>query len=99
MTVYLGYGEKCEKSANFGLLLEVIKMMFCHFGTTEIYTNLQFFLVLTTNVKNKEKVLKIQILKSSKKKQIILFYAIVHKANGLELTGSFRHAAFLFVHT
>ncbi len=28
-----------------------------------------------------------------------IFYAFVQTANGLELMGSFRHAALLFVHT
>ena len=34
-----------------------------------------------------------------KNRPTILFYAFVHTANGLELMGSFRHAALLFVHT
>ncbi len=33
-----------------------------------------------------------------KNRPTILLYAFVHMANGLELTGSFRHAALLFVH-
>ena len=36
---------------------------------------------------------------SEKNRLIILFYALVHTAKGLELIGSFRHAALLFVHT
>ncbi len=35
---------------------------------------------------------------SEKNRPIILFYAFVHTANGLELMGSFRHDALLFVH-
>ena len=32
----------------------------------------------------------------NKNRPIILFYALVHTANSLELMGSFRHAALLF---
>ncbi len=38
-------------------------------------------------------------IKIYRKNRPILFYAIVHTANGLYLMGSFRHAALLFVHT
>ncbi len=36
---------------------------------------------------------------SEKNRPIILFYAFVHTANGLEPMGSFRYAVLLFVHT
>ena len=48
-----------------------------------------------TNKKTKTK----KKQKQKKNRPIILFYSFVHTANGLELMGSFIHAALLFVHT
>ncbi len=42
---------------------------------------------------------KVSKFSGKKNRPIISFYAFMHTANGLELMGSFRHAALLFVHS
>ena len=47
---------KEPKYADFWLHLQFNKGLFCHFGTTEVNKKLHFFLVLTKDSKNKEKI-------------------------------------------
>ena len=56
---------KKRKNADFYLLLQFHKSLFCRFGTTGVNKKWHFFLVLTKDSKNKEKVWKVQILLSS----------------------------------
>ena len=50
---------KEPKYADFWLHLQFNKGLFCHFGTTEVNKKWHFFLVLTKDSKNKEKILKV----------------------------------------
>ena len=56
---------KKQKNADFYLLLQFNKGLFCRFGTTGVSKKWHFFLVLTKDSNNKEKVWKVQILLSS----------------------------------